>query len=257
MGDRRGRLRRCACCATGSTLDSGYLSRLLRSLEADGLVTVGPSERDRRARTARLTPRAGASGPMLDRRSDRLACPCSRRSTTRSAAGSSRRWTRSSGSSPPALVEIEVVDPAHRHAQHCLREYFAELDRRFEAGFDPDVTLPAGPDECARRPACSSSPPSAASRSAAGRSGSTAAPAGRDQAHVGRRTGAGLGVGRRLLAELEAPAAASGIRPSGSTRTRPSPRRSPCTARPATARSTRSTTSPTRTTGSRSASQRP
>src|SRR5947208_9938454 len=37
-------------------LDSGYLSRVLRSLEAAGLVTVVPSESDRRVRTARLTP---------------------------------------------------------------------------------------------------------------------------------------------------------------------------------------------------------
>ena len=36
-------------------LDSGYLSRLLRSLEAEGLVEVTPSEGDRRVRTARLT----------------------------------------------------------------------------------------------------------------------------------------------------------------------------------------------------------
>ena len=36
-------------------LDSGYLSRLLRSLEADGLVDVEASESDRRIRVARLT----------------------------------------------------------------------------------------------------------------------------------------------------------------------------------------------------------
>src|ERR1700693_1435860 len=36
-------------------LDSGYLSRLLRSLETDGLVVVEPSEADARVRTARLT----------------------------------------------------------------------------------------------------------------------------------------------------------------------------------------------------------
>ena len=29
----------------------------------------------------------------------------------------------------------------------CLREYFAELDRRFDAGFDPTTSLPAEPDE--------------------------------------------------------------------------------------------------------------
>ena len=36
-------------------LDSGYLSRLLRSLERDGLVAVGADRADKRVRTARLT----------------------------------------------------------------------------------------------------------------------------------------------------------------------------------------------------------
>ena len=36
-----------------------------------------------------------------------------------------------------ALVEIDVVDPADANAQFCLGEYFAELGRRFETGFDP------------------------------------------------------------------------------------------------------------------------
>jgi GNAT superfamily N-acetyltransferase len=45
------------------------------------------------------------------------------------------------------IVEIEVVDPAHPHAQHCLHEYYAELDRRFESGFDPDVTRSVDLDE--------------------------------------------------------------------------------------------------------------
>src|SRR5215472_19164822 len=38
-------------------LDSGYLSRLLRSLEDDGLIVVEPSQADGRVRTARLTAR--------------------------------------------------------------------------------------------------------------------------------------------------------------------------------------------------------
>src|ERR671930_628991 len=41
-------------------LDSGYLSRLLRSLEAAGLVTVETSPGDRRIRVARLTAAGGA-----------------------------------------------------------------------------------------------------------------------------------------------------------------------------------------------------
>ena len=36
-------------------LDSGYLSRLLRALEGEGLVAVEPGATDRRVRTVRLT----------------------------------------------------------------------------------------------------------------------------------------------------------------------------------------------------------
>src|SRR5512133_2462451 len=54
-------------------LDSGYVSRLLRSLEADGLVTVAPSETDRRMRTARLTRAGRTERRVLERRSDDVA----------------------------------------------------------------------------------------------------------------------------------------------------------------------------------------
>src|SRR5215510_14990857 len=54
-------------------LDSGYLSRLLRSLEGDGLVRVEPSETDARVRIARLTPEGTAERQVLDERSDELA----------------------------------------------------------------------------------------------------------------------------------------------------------------------------------------
>src|ERR1700716_456133 len=46
-------------------LDSGYVSRLLRSLEAAGLVTVGPKESDKRVRIARLTPVGSAEAAGL------------------------------------------------------------------------------------------------------------------------------------------------------------------------------------------------
>ncbi len=46
-----------------------------------------------------------------------------------------------------ALVEIDAVDPAGDDARHCLRSYFEELDRRFDAGFDVALSLPAGRDE--------------------------------------------------------------------------------------------------------------
>src|SRR2546426_7856378 len=54
-------------------VDSGYLSRLLRSLEAARLVRVDPNEDDRRVRTVQLTPAGLAERDLLDRRSDELA----------------------------------------------------------------------------------------------------------------------------------------------------------------------------------------
>jgi ribosomal protein S18 acetylase RimI-like enzyme len=50
----------------------------------------------------------------------------------------------------PAMVEITPVDPAHPHARYCIDQYFKELDRRFETGFDPSRSIPA--DEESLRP---------------------------------------------------------------------------------------------------------
>jgi DNA-binding MarR family transcriptional regulator len=54
-------------------MDSGYASRLLRSLEAQGLVTVETAVADRRVRRARLTKAGLAERAALDRLSDNLA----------------------------------------------------------------------------------------------------------------------------------------------------------------------------------------
>ncbi len=118
-------------------LDAGYLSRLLRSLEQDQLVTVESSEHDRRVRTVRLTPAGTAERDLLDRRSDELARsflePLSESRRERLVAAMAEVERLLTG----ALVEIDAVDPASRDAQFCLRAYFAELGRRFESGFDP------------------------------------------------------------------------------------------------------------------------
>src|SRR4051795_8890662 len=53
--------------------DSGDLSRLLRALEAAGLVVVEASARDRRVRVARLTAAGRTEREALDVRSDDLA----------------------------------------------------------------------------------------------------------------------------------------------------------------------------------------
>src|SRR5690242_4966321 len=54
-------------------LDSGHASRLLRALEADGMVEVVPGVSDRRARFARLTEAGRAERATLDERSDAVA----------------------------------------------------------------------------------------------------------------------------------------------------------------------------------------
>src|SRR5262249_40733006 len=54
-------------------LDSGYLSRLLRILESDGLVVVDADGADGRVRRARLTPAGLAERAELDRRAEERA----------------------------------------------------------------------------------------------------------------------------------------------------------------------------------------
>lgn len=128
-------------------LDSGYLSRMLRSLEADGLITVETNGRDKRVRTAQLTKRGAAEVAVLDRRSDALARSLleplndTHRERLTAAMDQVERLLTA------ALVDIVAVDPTHEDAQYCLREYFAELDRRFDTGFDPGQTLPTQLDE--------------------------------------------------------------------------------------------------------------
>jgi DNA-binding MarR family transcriptional regulator/GNAT superfamily N-acetyltransferase len=193
-------------------LDSGYLSRLLRSLEAAGLVVVAAHEDDRRVRVASLTRAGAAERKLLDRRSDELAqsflAPLSeqRRERLVSAMGEVERLLTA------ALVEVEVVDPARPEAQFCLREYFAELGRRFDAGFDPELSISAGLDELRL--------PGGAFLLATLRGEPVGSGAlkfhGAEPAELKRMwvaaSARGLGLGRRLLDELEGLARSQGVR---------------------------------------------
>ena len=133
-------------------LDSGYLSRLLRALENDGLVVVEPSGADGRVRTVRLTAAGLAERAVLDQRSDEAAAailgPLSPRQRTRlvqSMAETERLLTASA-------VEVTERDPRDPGARSCLQAYFGEIGGRFDGGFDParslisdeEMTPPAG-----------------------------------------------------------------------------------------------------------------
>src|SRR5215210_1266192 len=128
-------------------LDSGHASRLLRALEADGMVRVVAGERDRRVRVARLTSAGLAELAVLDRRSEELAAsllepltPGQRERLVGAMRDVERLLTA-------ALVEIRAADPEHPDARQCLRSYFAELERRSGAPFDPLVGSTAEPHE--------------------------------------------------------------------------------------------------------------
>jgi len=128
------------------SLDSGYLSRLLRSLEAAGLVTVAPSANDGRQRRASLTASGRAELAVLDERSDSLARsmvepldPGQRERLEAAMAAVTQLLTA-------AAVQLGVLDPDDPQARYCLGEYYAEIDRRFAFGFDPAAALPTDPD---------------------------------------------------------------------------------------------------------------
>ncbi len=193
-------------------LDSGYLSRLLRSLETARLITVDPNEDDKRVRTVRLTPAGLAERDLLERRSDELA-----RSFLEPLSEPRRQRLVDAMAEvelllTAALVEIDVVDPAHRDAQLCLREYFAELGRRFDTGFDPVLSIPAELHDLR--------PPAGVFLVATLRAEPVGCGGlkfhGDEPAELKRMWVAesvrGLGIGRRLLDELESRAAAGGAR---------------------------------------------
>jgi DNA-binding MarR family transcriptional regulator/GNAT superfamily N-acetyltransferase len=193
-------------------LDSGYMSRLLRSLEDDGLVVVQRNGADGRVRTARLTTAGLAEREALDRLSDDAAAsilePLSARQRTRlveTMAEVERLLTAS-------VVEISVRDPRHPDARCCFRSYFDEIARRFDGGFDPARGVPESEDD-------EMSPPAGLFLVATLHGEPVGCGGlkfhGEDPAYIKRMWVSpavrGLGLGRRLLTELEAHAAERGL----------------------------------------------
>ncbi len=191
-------------------LDSGYLSRLLRALEADGLVAVGADAADGRRRRVALTAAGWAARDELEWRSEALArrlvgaLDPGRREALAEALATAEWLMR------VATVTIEHLEPAEPEAVAALSAYFTELDRRFEGGFDPGGALTA--DAPAFRPP--------AGRFLVARNDDEVVGCGALQ-RVDDRTAEikrmwvapgwrGVGLGSRLLAAVEHEAAAAG-----------------------------------------------
>ena len=128
-------------------LDSGYLSRLVRTLEHDGLVALDASPTDKRVRTVRITDAGRAERAVLDRGADEIArsllAPLSNAQRDRlvEAMEVVERLLVA------GLVEIEVEDPTSDTARFCIQSYFDELNTRFDTGFDPAQSIPADAGE--------------------------------------------------------------------------------------------------------------
>jgi DNA-binding MarR family transcriptional regulator/GNAT superfamily N-acetyltransferase len=124
-------------------LDSGYLSRILRILEADGLIETSPSIDDGRVRIVSLTKKGVLEKALLDRLSDELAASIleplneTQREHLVTAAATVERLLTA------GLVELRVEHPGSNTSRFCLDNYFAELDERFETGFDATLSNPA------------------------------------------------------------------------------------------------------------------
>jgi len=193
-------------------LDSGYLTRVMQSLAQQGLVRVRVSRTDRRVRRATLTRKGRNERAVLDRRSDAVAERILASLTERqradlvAAMASVERLLRAT------MVEFAVEPPTSPDATFCIGEYFKELDQRFDSGFDPAASISADASEL--------TPPAGLLIVARLRGQPVGCGAlkfhGNDPAELKRMWLAsavrGLGLGARLLAELERRARMAGAR---------------------------------------------
>jgi DNA-binding MarR family transcriptional regulator/GNAT superfamily N-acetyltransferase len=205
-------------------LDSGHLSRLLRALERDGLVRLETDPHDRRVRVARLTGPGLAERAELERRSDDLATATLARLSDRQRVRLTDAMAVVERLLTASLVEVAVVDPRDPRARGCVSRYIAELDERGcvsryiaelderFGGFDPSRSIPADDAEL--------TPPAGLLLLATLHGNPVGC--GALKLHAGAPAeikrmwvspdARGLGLGRRLLRELEARAWAHGCR---------------------------------------------
>ncbi|MBN8995753.1 MAG: MarR family transcriptional regulator [Rhizobiales bacterium] len=191
-------------------LDSGLMSRLLRGLEEEKLVVTEPRPDDARRRVARLTSAGRREFAAYERLSNQRAAGLLARhphadellaamDLVASALGRER-------------IAIEEVDPRGEAARHCLAEYYAELARRFEKGFDVSLSRdPQAKDMVHPRGAFLVAMSDGLPLACVGLKGD-----GGETAEVKRLwvapSARGLGLGRKLMAAVEERARALGIR---------------------------------------------
>jgi DNA-binding MarR family transcriptional regulator/GNAT superfamily N-acetyltransferase len=128
-------------------LDSGYLSRLLRALSAEGLIEVARGKGDARVKRVALTAKGRGELAAYERLSDELAgailAPLAppQRERLLAAMAEVERLMRAGA----VVVGREPADAAD--AVWCHDACYRELARRFDAGFDPANGKPVGVED--------------------------------------------------------------------------------------------------------------
>ncbi|MFE5922758.1 GNAT family N-acetyltransferase [Streptomyces sp. NPDC056468] len=124
-------------------LDAGYLSRMAKALEAQGMVRLSAHPQDNRSRMIELTPAGRVEVTEQDRRAGVAAAgllaglSAPQRTELTGAMATAQRLLRLAG------ITVDLVDGAAPDARACLDAYAADLDERFPEGFDKDdLVLP-------------------------------------------------------------------------------------------------------------------
>lgn len=123
-------------------LDSGLMSRLLRSLEDEGLIETQAHEDDARRRVASLTRAGKREFAAYEALSNAQAESFLARNAQAEALLAAMDLIASALTRE--RIALAEMDPRSDEARYCLREYYAELGRRFRQGFD--VSLSRDPD---------------------------------------------------------------------------------------------------------------
>lgn len=131
-------------------LDSGYVARVLASLQAEGMISIRPGRNDRRTRLVRLTAAGRRERAELERRSDAKAQSLLEPLSDRQRAELVTAMATVDRLLQPSLVVFAPEDPRTPDARWCIDQYFAELNSRFESGFDPRRSISADVDELTR-----------------------------------------------------------------------------------------------------------
>ncbi len=126
-------------------LDKTLLSRFLKSLQDEGLVTLQRDPQDGRRRHAHWTAAGRAEVAAYDALSDERAKSLLTQHPRAEALLAAMDLVASAlGRNDITFV---AVDPQAPDALYCLENYYAELSARFETGFD--VNLSADPEASA------------------------------------------------------------------------------------------------------------